>query len=91
MVGLGERKDEVIATMQEVVDIGVKIFTIGQYLQPTQNHLPVARYVENEDFVAYKELGLEMGFSVVESGSLVRSSYHADEQARLSGAFPFNE
>jgi lipoic acid synthetase len=91
MVGLGERKDEVITTMQEVIDIGVKIFTIGQYLQPTKNHLPVARYVENEDFVAYKELGLEMGFSVVESGSLVRSSYHADEQARLSGAFAFNE
>lgn len=91
MVGLGERKDEVIATMQEVVDIGVKIFTIGQYLQPTQNHFPVAKYVENKDFSAYKELGLEMGFSVVESGSLVRSSYHADEQARLSGAFPFNE
>ena len=91
MVGLGERKDEVIATMQEVVDIGVKIFTIGQYLQPTKNHLPVARYVENEEFAAYKELGLEMGFSVVESGSLVRSSYHADEQARLGGVFTFNE
>lgn len=91
MVGLGERKDEVIATMQEVVDIGVKIFTIGQYLQPTKNHLPVARYVENEEFAAFKELGLEMGFSVVESGSLVRSSYHADEQARLGGVFTFNE
>lgn len=85
MVGLGERKDEVIATMEEVVEIGVKIFTIGQYLQPTQNHLPVDRYVGDEEFYEYKKRGIEMGFTVVESGPLVRSSYHADEQARLSG------
>ncbi len=91
MVGLGETKVEVIATMEEVVDIGVKIFTIGQYLQPTKDHLPVARYVADEEFAEYKELGLKMGFSVVESGSLVRSSYHADEQARLSGVFANNE
>ncbi len=91
MVGLGETKDEVIATMKEVVNIGVKIFTIGQYLQPTKDHLPVAKYVADEEFAEYKKLGLKMGFSVVESGSLVRSSYHADEQARLSGVFAFNE
>jgi len=85
MVGLGETMDEVLATMQEVVEIGVKIFTIGQYLQPTQKHLPVDRYVGNEEFDEYRKIGLDMGFSVVESGPLVRSSYHADEQARLSG------
>tara|TARA_Y100000590_G_scaffold108722_1_gene123675 strand:- start:2943 stop:3818 length:876 start_codon:yes stop_codon:yes gene_type:complete len=84
MIGLGESKFEVIDTMKEVVDLGVEIFTIGQYLQPTRNHLPVDRYVEDEEFEDYKQLGLDMGFRVVESGALVRSSYHADEQARLA-------
>ncbi len=84
MVGLGESKSEVIDTMKEVVDLGVEIFTIGQYLQPTRNHLPVDRYVEDEEFEDYKQLGLDMGFRVIESGALVRSSYHADEQARLA-------
>ena len=84
MIGLGETQNEVFQTMREVVDLGVEIFTIGQYLQPTKNHLPVDRYVENEEFLKYKEVGLEMGFKVVESGPLVRSSYHADEQARLA-------
>ena len=84
MVGLGEKRREVVATMKEIVDLGVEIFTIGQYLQPTKNHLKVDRYVENEEFLYYKEIGTEIGFKVVESGSLVRSSYHADEQARLA-------
>ncbi len=84
MIGLGETQNEIFQTMREVVDLGVEIFTIGQYLQPTKNHLPVDRYVENEEFLKYKEVGLEMGFKVVESGPLVRSSYHADEQARLA-------
>ena len=79
MVGLGERFDEVITTMKQAVEIGVKIFTIGQYLQPTKNHLPVKRYVEDKEFQDYKLFGLEAGFDVVKSGSLVRSSYHADE------------
>ena len=83
MLGLGETKDEVINTMQQIVDLGVEIFTIGQYLQPTAKHLDVNRYVEKEEFQSYKNFGLEMGFDVVESGPLVRSSYHADEQARL--------
>ena len=83
MVGLGESKDEVIETMKEIVDLGVVIFTIGQYLQPTKSHLEVKRYVEDEEFLYYKQKGLELGFQVVESGPLVRSSYHADEQARL--------
>ena len=79
MVGLGERFDEVITTMKQAVEIGVKIFTIGQYLQPTKNHLPVKRYVEEDEFQDYKLFGLEAGFDVVKSGALVRSSYHADE------------
>ena len=83
MVGLGETKNEVIDTMKQVAELGVSIFTIGQYLQPTKKHLPVDRYVSDEEFVNYKSIGYELGFSVVESGSLVRSSYHADEQARL--------
>ena len=84
MVGLGETFDEVVKTMNEIQKIGVKIFTIGQYLQPTKNHLPVQRYVSDLEFQSYKKLGLDMGFDVVESGALVRSSYHADEQAKKS-------
>ena len=84
MLGLGETKKEVLNTMSQVIDIGVEIFTIGQYLQPTKNHLPVSRYVDEDEFKFYKQEGLRMGFTVVESGALVRSSYHADEQARLA-------
>ena len=79
MVGLGETFSEVIETMKQIVDTGVSIFTIGQYLQPTKNHLPVERYVEKSEFEDYKKIGLEMGFNIVKSGSLVRSSYQADE------------
>jgi lipoic acid synthetase len=83
MVGFGETFEEVIDTMKEAYYAGVSIFTVGQYLQPTSNHLKVQRYVSNEEFENYKKFGLEIGFEVVESGALVRSSYHADEQARL--------
>ena len=83
MVGLGETFEEVIDTMKEGYYAGVSIFTIGQYLQPTTSHLKVQRYVSNEEFENYKRFGLEIGFEIVESGALVRSSYHADEQARL--------
>ena len=80
MVGLGETKQEVVDTMKQTADLGIDIFTIGQYLQPTSDHLPVDRYVSNDEFIFYKELGMKIGFSVVESGPLVRSSYHAEEQ-----------
>ena len=83
MVGLGETKKEVVKTMRQIAALGVKIFTIGQYLQPTKNNLPVDRYIEKSEFDLYKEEGLNMGFYIVESGPLVRSSYHADEQASL--------
>ena len=79
MVGLGETFAEVVETMKQIVDIGVTIFTIGQYLQPTKKHLPVDRYVEKTEFKDYEKIGLEMGFDYVKSGSLVRSSYQADE------------
>ena len=82
MVGLGETDEEIFETMRCVRNLGVEIFNIGQYLQPTINHLLVDRYVEPEVFSLYKEYGYEIGFNVVESGPLVRSSYHADEQAR---------
>ena len=83
MVGLGETDEEVIATMKQVSDLGVKIFTIGQYLQPTKKNLPVERYVDENTFEFFKNEGIKMGFDVVESGPLVRSSYHAEEQAKI--------
>ena len=84
MVGLGETSDEVIRTMEEVYDVGVSIFTIGQYLQPSKDHLKVMSYITKDKFNQYKNIGLEIGFDIVESGPLVRSSYHADEQARVA-------
>ena len=85
MVGLGETDKEVFDTMELVQDIGVEIFNIGQYLQPTKTHLTVKRYVDPEIFKLYKQFGEKLGFKVVESGPLVRSSYHADKQAREYG------
>ena len=83
MVGLGETNNEVIESMKEMADLGVEIFNIGQYLQPTKNHLKVQRYVHPDEFQMFKAIGLDLGFKVVESGPLVRSSYHADKQAKL--------
>ncbi len=86
MVGLGETDKEVLETMKIFADIGVSIFNIGQYLQPTKNHLMVDRYVHPDLFAFYKEEGLKYGFKVVESGPLVRSSYHAASQSnKLNG------
>ena len=82
MVGLGEEWDEILTVMQDLVDRGVDILTVGQYLQPSKKHLPMERYYTMEEFAELKRLGLEMGFKWVESGPLVRSSYHADKQAR---------
>ncbi len=82
MVGLGETFDEVGEVMQDLSNIGVDILTIGQYLQPSNQHLPIERYYTPEEFDAFKRIGLEMGFKWVESGPLVRSSYNADVQVR---------
>lgn len=79
MLGLGETPEEVIETMQDLRAVQVDILTLGQYLQPTPKHLPVAEFIEPEQFEYYKKLGLEMGFRYVESGPLVRSSYHAEK------------
>ena len=80
MLGLGEEKDEVLSTMQELAAQGTNILTLGQYLQPTREHLPIVRYVHPDEFAEYKILGEAMGFKHVESGPLVRSSYHAFDQ-----------
>lgn len=78
MLGLGETPDEIVQTMRDLVAVHVDILTLGQYLQPTSNHLPVDRFVHPDEFAHYKKVGLELGFDYVESGPLVRSSYHAE-------------
>ncbi|HEY5370619.1 MAG TPA: lipoyl synthase [Hanamia sp.] len=78
MLGLGETKEEVIQTMQDLKDSEVDVITIGQYLQPTPKHLPVQRYVHPSEFAEYREIGYQIGLDYVESGPLVRSSYHSD-------------
>lgn len=82
MVGLGETMDEVKAVMRDQRDWGVDILTIGQYLQPSKQHLPIERYYTPEEFEELRDFGYELGFQWVESGPLVRSSYHAAEQVR---------
>jgi len=81
MLGVGEEREEVVQTLRDLRAIGVDIVTIGQYLRPSLRHLPVARFVPPEEFAEYKRIGLELGFRHVESGPLVRSSYHAHKQA----------
>jgi len=79
MLGLGETPEEVIETMEDLVNVQVDVLTLGQYLQPTSKHLPVQEFITPAQFAYYKELGLKMGFKYVESGPLVRSSYHAEK------------
>jgi len=78
MLGLGERKEEVIQSMKDLRNSGVDVITLGQYLQPTKKHLPVFRFVHPDEFAEYKSVGYELGFDYVESGPLVRSSYHSE-------------
>ena len=86
MVGLGEQVGEVVEVMEALRGAEVDIMTIGQYLRPSPWHIPVARYVRPEEFAEWKRIGLEMGFKHVESGPLVRSSYHAHEQSDEANA-----
>lgn len=79
MLGLGETEEEIIETLEDLRSVDVNIITLGQYLQPTPKHLPVQEFVTPERFARYKELALQMGFTYVESGPLVRSSYHAEK------------
>ena len=81
MLGLGETREEIEQTLRDIASDQTDILTIGQYLQPTPKHLPVARWAPPEEFVHWKNFGLSLGLGVVESGALVRSSYHADEQS----------
>jgi len=79
MLGLGEAKEEVIQTLRDLNNSGVDVVTIGQYLQPTKNHLPVARFIHPDEFAEYREIGYQLGLDYVESGPLVRSSYHSEK------------
>ncbi|MGE5356386.1 MAG: lipoyl synthase [Deltaproteobacteria bacterium] len=79
MVGLGETQDQVFTLMDDLLETGCQILTVGQYLQPTKSHYPVQEFVHPDIFAKYKEIGLQKGFEYVESGPLVRSSYHAEK------------
>lgn len=79
MLGLGETEAEIIETMDDLRAVGCDVLTLGQYLQPTPKHLPVVEFIRPEVFAKYKEIGLSKGFRFVESGPLVRSSYHAEK------------
>lgn len=81
-MGLGETFDEVVDVMRDLAGLGVDILTIGQYLQPSKQHLPVERFYLPEEFDSFQTIGLELGFKWVESGPLVRSSYRAEAQVR---------
>ena len=80
MLGLGETRDEVLGVMRDLRTAGVQRLSLGQYLRPTREHLPVVEYVHPDQFAGYEEAGREMGFSWIKAGPLVRSSYHAEEQ-----------
>ncbi|NGQ96942.1 lipoyl synthase [Brevibacillus sp. SYP-B805] len=84
MIGVGETFEEILETMDDLRAVDVNIMTIGQYLQPTKKHLPVEKYYHPDEFKALKEEGMKRGFSHVEAGPLVRSSYHAHEQAHAA-------
>ena len=79
ILGLGETEEEIIATMYDLRNVGVSVLTMGQYLQPSIKHLPVVEFIEPKQFQKLKKIGLEIGFRFVESGPLVRSSYHAEK------------
>jgi lipoic acid synthetase len=85
MAGLGEEMDELLAVFRDLANVGVDILTVGQYLRPSKDHLPMARYYTPDEFAQMKTAAMEMGFRHVESGPLVRSSYHAHEQASSTG------
>ena len=82
MLGLGETRAEILQTMDDLRSVGCRVMTIGQYLQPTASNVEVKEYVTPEVFDEYRRIGLEKGFTHVESGPLVRSSYHAEKHVR---------
>ena len=86
MLGIGEKPEEIGKVLEDLREAGVNILTLGQYLQPTSDHAPVGRWVTPEEFEDWRKFSLEIGFDVVESGPLVRSSYHAEEQSEHFGS-----
>ncbi len=86
ILGMGERPDEIPQALRDLADAGVRIVTIGQYLRPTEHHLPVDRWVHPDEFAKWKELGESIGIAHVEAGPLVRSSYHAGKMKALVDA-----
>jgi lipoyl synthase len=85
MVGLGETDDEILTAMQDMRAHGIDMLTLGQYLAPSSHHLPVRRYVHPDTFAMFEARAREMGFAHAAVGAMVRSSYHADEQAHAAG------
>jgi lipoic acid synthetase len=85
MLGLGESSAEIRATLKDLVEVGCRILTLGQYLQPSKMHLPVKRFVPPDEFEQWRQIAIEMGFSEVASGPFVRSSYHAKELYQAVG------
>ena len=88
ILGLGETRDELAATLRDLRGVDVRILTLGQYLRPSAQHLPVARYYHPDEFAELAEIGRGLGFAHVESGPLVRSSYHAKRQVQLAAEPP---
>lgn len=88
MLGVGETKEQVLKAMDDLVEHGCDVLTLGQYLQPTKMHLAVNRFIHPDEFAEYKEIGLQKGFDYVESGPLVRSSYHAERHIYPKGILP---
>jgi len=84
MLGLGETNEEVLETLQDLADVGVEIVSLGQYMRPSERHLPVRRWVHPDEFTEIRREGMKMGFAHIESAPLVRSSYHADQQAKAA-------
>ena len=82
MLGLGEKKREVVETMRHLAEINCKILSIGQYLRPSRKHLEVVKYIHPDTFAEYKAIGLSLGIKHIEAGPLVRSSFRADQQAQ---------
>jgi lipoic acid synthetase len=82
MLGLGETREEILATMDDLLAVGCEVMTIGQYLQPTKEHYPLQAYITPEEFAEYGRIGKEKGFRHIESAPMVRSSYHAEKHVK---------
>lgn len=89
--GMGETREELLGAMEDLLDVGIEILTLGQYLRPSPRHLPIDRYYTPDEFAELKRVGEEMGFKHVEAGPLVRSSYHARQQVESIGGGSFSE